>query len=135
MLALSPEKYLAAIRRLGPDDGDIRGQSPTAVVLDRLQLELKRLIEGEELPDKGKAEALMALARAVKTVGELASEVVRPPERDNRTASVTEIRQVLSRIDRRIDELANRRAQAMLGGGFDAGTTDGSRGGMAAQGP
>lgn len=136
ILAISLEKYLAEIERLGPDEAEPKAQptqSPTAMVLDRLQSELKRLIEGEELPDKGKAEALTALARAVKTVGELVSEAgqLSPPERENKTESAANIRQVLSRIDRRIDELANKRAQAMLGGGFDAKTTNGGGGRMA----
>jgi hypothetical protein len=100
-----------------------------------LRTELNKLIDGEELPDKNKAEALMALAKAVKTVGELAVETGAAEVDGGALApSLHEARQALARIDRRIDELAKRRAQEILGRGLDAKSDHDSGKRMAAQG-
>lgn len=91
-----------------------------------MQAELNKLIDGDDLPDKSKAEALMALAKAVKTVGELVAET-QTAEGDTVTsvASLHEVRQALIRIDRRIEDLAQRRARDILGRGLDAKSDNG----------
>lgn len=124
VLGLSEKGYRDRIRRLQLETDSRNMPSATEYALQRLQAELRKLIEGEELPDKSKAEALMALARAVKTVGELASETGSSSDEGERGAvvSLSELRQVLARIDRRIEELAQRRAREILGGGLDAKT-------------
>lgn len=129
-MGLSEKTYRIRIRRLGFDDQEINKPSSSESAFQRLQSELNKLIDGDELPDKSKAEALMALAKAVKTVGELASETA-PSEQSRETCAVvslSEIRRALAHIDRRIDELAQRRAREILGRGLDATTDHG--GGM-----
>ncbi len=137
ILGLSEEGYHLRLRRLKfIGDEPTQPQRPADSAFERLQVELQRLLHGEELPDKSKAEALMALARAVKTVGELTPEgggqdtgrdmIVRP--------DVKEVRQALARIDRRIEELAEKRAREILGGGLGVPTDIGGGGRMAATG-
>ncbi|MBV2142636.1 hypothetical protein KUG47_03870 [Falsochrobactrum sp. TDYN1] len=122
VLGLSEKGYRDRVRRLKLEADKLNMPTAADHALERLQAELRKLIEGEELPDKSKAEALMALARAVKTVGELASETgsSRQEENAGTVVSLSELRQVLARIDRRIEELAQRRAREILGGGLDA---------------
>ncbi|NKB82961.1 hypothetical protein [Brucella grignonensis] len=130
MMGLSEKTYRIRIRRLGLDDQEINKPSSSESAFQRLQSELNKLIDGDELPDKSKAEALMALAKAVKTVGELASETASSEQSRETCAvvSLSEIRRALTHIDRRIDELAQRRARKILGRGLDATTDHG--GGM-----
>lgn len=122
MLGLTEKSYRNRLRRLKLESDNSFSPTETENALKRLQSELRKLIEGEELPDKSKAEALMALARAVKTVSELVSETknLEPNEEAGTTVSIGELRQVLARIDRRIEELAQKRAREILGGGFEA---------------
>lgn len=127
-MGCSERQYLYWLKHLGLDEQIFTKPSGTESALQRLQAELNKLIDSDELPDKSKAEALMALAKAVKTVSELAAETGASEE--GRVASVTslhEVRLVMARIDRRIDELAQRRAQEILERGLDA-TTDNSSG-------
>jgi hypothetical protein len=139
VLGYSLDNYLVRLRRLQlvtPSGATLKPQVKADPALERLQTELKRLLDAEELPDKGKAEALMALARAVKTVGELSAEATAPARsEESSTVSVNEARQALLRIDRRIEELAKRRAREILGRGLDANAGDGGGGGVAAPGP
>ncbi|MCI1001812.1 hypothetical protein HWD97_17145 [Ochrobactrum sp. C6C9] len=138
VLGYSLDNYLMRLRRLqlvGPSGATLKPQVKADPALERLQTELKRLLEAEELPDKGKAEALMALARAVKTVSELSAEAATPARsEENSTVSVNEARQALIRIDRRIEELAKRRAREILGRGLDANAGDGGGGGVVSPG-
>ncbi len=134
VMGLSLNNYLQRLRRLQLD-GAVQSETErrtTDPALERLQMELKRLLDAEELPDKSKAEALMALARAVKTVNELSAESSVPAERtEEKAADVNETRQALLRIDRRIDELAKKRAREIMERGLDAKATDEGGGGMA----
>ncbi|GEM_PF-673552 len=138
VLGYSLDNYLVRLRRLqlvGASGAALKPQAKADPALERLQTELKRLLDAEELPDKGKAEALMALARAVKTVSELSAEAAVPARsEENSTVSVNEARQALVRIDRRIEELAKRRAREILGRGLDANAGDGGGGGVASPG-
>jgi len=71
----------------------------------------------------------------VKTVGELATETGASEVGGGALVpSLHEARQALARIDRRIDELAKRRAQEILGRGLDAKSDHDSGKRMAAQG-
>ncbi|MFC7065257.1 hypothetical protein [Brucella rhizosphaerae] len=127
LMGLSEKTYRDRIRRLGLKDPGLNRPSGAESALQRLQTELNKLIDGEDLPDKSKAEALMALAKAVKTVGDLASEAA-PSDQDHNNGpvlSLSEVRQAVARIDRRIEELAQRRARETLGGGLDATTDNG----------
>lgn len=138
VLGYSLGNYLVRLRRLqlvGSPSAALKPQVKADPALERLQTELKRLLDAEELPDKSKAEALMALARAVKTVSELSAEAAIParPE-ESSTVSVNEARQALLRIDRRIEELAKRRAREILGRGLDANAGDGGGGGVVSPG-
>lgn len=136
VMGCSERQYLYWLKCLGLDEQIFTKPSGTESALQRLQSELNKLIDGDELPDKSKAEALMALAKAVKTVGELASETA-PSGQDHDTGAVvslSEINRALALIDRRIDELAQRRAQEILGRGLDATTDNGGGMRMADQG-
>jgi hypothetical protein len=129
LMGCSERQYLYWLKCLGLDEQIFTQPSGTESALQRLQAELNKLIDGDELPDKSKAEALMALAKAVKTVGELAAETGAPEEGGAASgASLHEVRRIMTRIDRRIDQLAKRRAQEILGRGLDA-TAD-NRSGM-----
>ncbi|MBB5703718.1 hypothetical protein FHS76_003628 [Ochrobactrum daejeonense] len=139
LLSLPVSQYLNRLERLkltnSNEQADTRKRERNAV-LERLQAELKRLLDGEELPDKSKAEALTALARAVKSVGELASDekVAGLPAMGGMVTTVGEARKALKRISRRIEELAERRAREIVAGRIDAASNCGSGGGMAASG-
>lgn len=133
VLNLSLPRYLARLRQLKLDAAK-PAASPEVAALQRLQAELKRLLEAEELPDKGKAEALMALARAVKTLGELSSETPPPAAVEAGPVGLAQGRDALQRINRRIEELAQKRARELLGGGLDAPADAGGGRGMAAEG-
>ncbi|WP_343313894.1 hypothetical protein AAIB41_01705 [Brucella sp. BE17] len=133
ILGLSLNSYQTRLRRLQLDAAEKSAkQRKVDPALERLQAELNRLLDAEELPDKSKAEALMALARAVKTVNELAAETVMTTRETGETeANVKEARHVLIRINRRIEELAEKRAREILGTRLDAKATDSGREGMA----
>ncbi|WP_247880368.1 hypothetical protein [Ochrobactrum sp. Q0168] len=137
VLGYSLDNYLVRLRRLqlvAPSGAALKPQAKTDPALERLQTELKRLLDAEELLDKSKAEALMALARAVKTVSELSAEAAAPARSEESSAvSVNEARQALLRIDRRIEELAKRRAREILGRGLDANAGDGGGGRVASR--
>ncbi|MHC5230908.1 hypothetical protein [Brucella sp. LJL56] len=139
LLSVSVSQYLNRLNRLNlacssaAPDSDKRTRD---AILERLQAELKRLLDGEDLPDKSKSEALMALARAVKSVGELTAEE-RPTSQSpagGAVASLGETRKALMRISRRINELAESRAREILDGGPDAAASGSSGGGVAASG-
>lgn len=133
VLGLSLKTYQTRLRLLKLDTVEKSvEQRQVDPALERLQTELNRLLDAEELPDKSKAEALMALARAVKTVNELAAETVTVTREAGETqADVNQTRQALVRINRRIDELAKTRARHIMERGLDAKTTDSGGGGMA----
>lgn len=121
LLGLAPATYGRNLRRLKLGGGRKDAAcAPPETPLMRLQAELQKLIAGEELPDKSRAEALMALARAVKTVGELAAEAPAPEREGEPVIGFAAVQQALARIDRRIEELAEKRARDILGGGADA---------------
>jgi DNA-directed RNA polymerase specialized sigma24 family protein len=135
VMGCSERQYLHWLKRFGLNEQVQIKSSSTENALQRLRTELNKLIDGEELPDKNKAEALMALAKAVKTVGELATETGASEVGGGALVpSLHEARQALARIDRRIDELAKRRAQEILGRGLDAKSDHDSGKRMAAQG-
>ncbi|ABX61675.1 MULTISPECIES: hypothetical protein [Brucella] len=119
ILGLSEERYDLWLRRLKCTGSEAKApQRPIEGAFERLQAELQRLLDGEQLPDKSKAEALMALAKAVKTVDELTAEsTTTETGREIATPDIKEVRQALARIDRRIEELAEKRAREILGGG------------------
>ncbi|QTN98459.1 hypothetical protein J8E27_09450 [Brucella sp. 458] len=118
ILGLSEERYDLWLRRLKCTGSEAKApQRPIEGAFERLQAELQRLLDGEQLPDKSKAEALMALAKAVKTVDELTAEsATTETGREIATPDIKEVRQALARIDRRIEELAEKRAREILGG-------------------
>ncbi|WP_247875225.1 hypothetical protein [Ochrobactrum sp. Marseille-Q0166] len=135
VMGCTEKQYLHWLKGVGLDEKNLIKPSATDTALQRLQTELNKLIDAEELPDKGKAEALMALAKAVKTVNELVSETeISETDIGASVASLAEVRQALIRIDRRIDELAKRRAQEFLERGLDAQSDNGRGQRMAAQG-
>lgn len=139
LLSVSVSQYLNRLNRLNLACSSARPDSEKRArdaILERLQTELKRLLEGEDLPDKSKSEALMALARAVKSVGELAFEdkPVSQPSTSRVVASLSETRKALMRISRRINELAESRAREILDGRPDAAASGSSRGGVAVSG-
>ncbi len=137
LLGLDEKQYL---RRLGQLGLDLPPEGPPLVApgaLERLQAELRRLVEADELPDKARAEALMALARAVRTVDELAVEAARARPAEAGAGPAVELaaaRRALQRIDRRIEHLAKKRAREILGGGLDAPASGDGGEGMAASG-
>ncbi|WP_433849294.1 hypothetical protein [Brucella pseudogrignonensis] len=135
LMGCSEKQYLHWLKGVGLDENALIKPSVTENALQRLQAELNKLIDAEELPDKGKAEALMALAKAVKTVGELATEA--ETSEVNPEASfvcLDDVKETLIRIDRRIDELAEIRAWEILERGPDAKSDNSSGQRMAAQG-
>ena len=140
VMGFSDETYYLRLRRLklesSPDNFNPARRTANRV-LRRLQAELRHMIEGEELPDKSKAEALMALARAVKTVSELSNEADASRQGgdcDPPPVSTGDVRKALSQIDRRIEEIAAKRAREILGGGLDANADRGGAAGMAVSG-
>ncbi len=140
LLSISVSQYLNRLNRLNLVSSSAAPDSEKNTrdaILERMQIELKRLLDGENLPDKSKSEALMALARAVKSVGELTAEE-KPVGRSSSGAAVAslgETRKALTRISRRINELAERRAREILDGRPDAATSGGGGGGVAVSGP
>ncbi|MFD1197650.1 hypothetical protein ACFQ3K_04820 [Brucella gallinifaecis] len=127
VMGCSEKQYLHWLKGIGLDENALIKPSAADTALQRLQSELNKLIDAEELPEKGKAEALMALAKAVKTVGELATETgVSEVEDDTSKVSLVKVRQALARIDRRINELAKRHARELLGRGLDAKSDNGT---------
>ncbi|MBB4093026.1 hypothetical protein HGG72_11315 [Ochrobactrum pecoris] len=139
LLSVSVSQYLNRLNRLNlacssaKPDAEKRARD---AILERLQTELKRLLEGGDLPDKSNSEALMALARAVKSVGELTAEekTTAQPSASNAVASLSETRKALTRLNRRINELAERRAREILDGGPDAAASGSSGDGVAVPG-
>nr|WP_247886259.1 hypothetical protein [Brucella intermedia] len=145
MLSVPVSQYLNRLNRLNLDCSSAAADSQVKTrdaILARLQAELERLLDGEDLPDKSKSEALMALARAVKSVGELTAEDKSAgpsgpsgPLFAGRTAtSLSDTRRALMRISRRINELAESRAREILDGRPDAAASGSSGGGMAVSG-
>ncbi|QPB10646.1 hypothetical protein [Bacteriophage sp. 103231] len=139
LLSVSISQYLNRLNRLNLACSSVAADSEKRTrdaILERLQAELKRLLDGEDLPDKSKSEALMALARAVKSVGELTAEekpVSQPPS-GIAVASLGETRKALMRISRRIDELAESRAREIMDSRPDAAARGSSGGGVAVSG-
>ena len=119
-MGISEKNYRDRLKRHGFLEKMHSKPSATESALQRLQAELNKLIDGDELPDKSKAEALMALAKAVKTVGDLATETETTTV-DNAASVVSlhEVRQALIRIDRRIEDLAQRHAREIVERGLD----------------
>jgi len=139
LLSVPVSQYLNRLNRLNLACSSVAADSEKRTrdaILERLQAELKRLLEGEDLPDKSKSEALMALARAVKSVSELTAEEKAPsqPPAGRAVASLSETRKALMRISRRINELAESRAREILDGRPDAAASRNSRGGVAFSG-
>jgi len=134
LMGCTEKQYLQWLKLIGLDEKALIKPSAADTALQRLQSELNKLIDAEELPDKGKAEALMALAKAVKTVGELSTETgAVETSNDTGLVSLVEVKAALARIDRRINELAKRRAREILGGGLDAKSDHGVEQRVAAQ--
>ncbi|MGJ0207150.1 hypothetical protein SD208_01375 [Ochrobactrum sp. BD67] len=144
LLSVSISQYLNRLNRLNlacsTAAADSQRRSRDAI-LERLQTELTRLLEGGDLPDKSKSEALMALARAVKSVGELTAEDKPASQHpasqqpaSHAVASLSDTRKALMRISRRIDELAESRAREILDGRPDAAASGSSGGGVAVSG-
>lgn len=134
LMGCTEKQYLQSLKLIGLDEKTLIKPSATDTALQRLQSELNKLIDADELPDKGKAEALMALAKAVKTVGELATETGGAEASENtQQVSLVDVKAALARIDRRINELAKRRAREILGGGLDAKSDHGVEQRVAAQ--
>ena len=114
LLSVPVSQYLNRLNRLNLDCSSAVADSQVKTrdaILARLQAELERLLDGEDLPDKSKSEALMALARAVKSVGELTAEDKSagpsgPLFAGCTAASLSDTRRALMRISRRINELA-----------------------------
>lgn len=142
LLSVSISQYLNRLNRLNLDCSSAAADSQVKTrdaILARLQAELERLLDGEDLPDKSKSEALMALARAVKSVGELTAEDKSagpsgPLFAGRTAASLSDTRRALMRINRRINELAESRAREILDGRPDAAASGSSGGGMAVSG-
>ena len=139
LLSVSVSQYLNRLSRLNLACSSAQVDSQKAAhdaILERLQAELKRLLEGGDLPDKSKSEALMALARAVKSVGELTSEErgTSQPSAGRVVASLGDTRKALMRISRRINELAESRAREILDGRPDAAASGSGGGGVAVPG-
>ena len=134
VMGSTEKQYLQWLKVIGLDEKASIKPSAADTALQRLQSELNKLIDAEELPDKGKAEALMALAKAVKTVGELSTETgAVETSNDTGLVSLVDVKAALARIDRRINELAKRRAREILGGGLDAKSDHGVEQRVAAQ--
>ncbi|WP_266064741.1 hypothetical protein [Brucella intermedia] len=145
LLSVPVSQYLNRLNRLNLDCSSAAADSQVKTrdaILARLQAELERLLDGEDLPDKSKSEALMALARAVKSVGELTAEDKSagpsgpsgPLFAGRTAASLSDTRRALMRISRRINELAESRAREILDGRPDAAASGSSGGGMAVSG-
>jgi len=135
LMGISEKNYRDRLKRLGFLEQMHNKPSATESALQRLQAELNKLIDGDELPDKSKAEALMALAKAVKTVGDLATETeTTTVDNAGSVVSLHEVRQALIRIDRRIEDLAQRHAREIVERGLDAKSDNGSGSRMADQG-
>jgi hypothetical protein len=120
LLKVKERSYLNRLNREGIDPhaaGRLDGL-PVDIeeILANIRNELARLTEGGKVPDKGAADALTALARALKTVIELARESTPRPVAEAAPAAVSteELSEALARIDRRIDELANLRAAEIV---------------------
>lgn len=124
VLCLKEEQYRNKLRKLGltPDPSafefDLRRDATEIVV--KIQSELGRLAREDGLPDKGAADALTALARTVKTVGELLKESEGIDSRAVPKGEATDgldmnrMRTALQRVERRIEELAQKRANEIL---------------------
>lgn len=124
ILRLREDQYRSRLRRLGlaadPSafDFDLRRDASEIVV--KIQSELGRLAREHGLPDKGAADALTALARTVKTVGELlkdnegADSRVLPKGDAVDGPDMDRMRTALLRVERRIEELAQKRANEIV---------------------
>ncbi|PYE88380.1 hypothetical protein [Phyllobacterium leguminum] len=139
LLGMKEKNYLTRLRRLGIDaDVNTTQRLPgLEEILARIRAELMRLTEEGRVPDKGAVDALVSLARALKTVIELERENIAPPVADTGPASVSpeELREALARIDRRIDELANLRAAEIIQRRLDGSHNNGSGQGVVLSGP
>jgi len=119
LLNIEEKTYLRRLRQSGVDPNTaMRSDRLPDIeeILANIRNELARLTEGGKVPDKGAADALTALARALKTVIELARESTPRPVAEAAPAAVSpeELSEALARIDRRIDELANLRAAEIV---------------------
>jgi hypothetical protein len=139
LLNITEKSYLQRLRRLGLDaDAGAREPLPDMEeILANIRAELMRLTEGGKVPDKSAVDALVSLAKALKTVIDLERENEARPVADNGPAPVKpkELREALALIDKRIDELANLRAAEMVKRRLDGQNSDSSSEGVVLQRP
>ncbi|WP_420959896.1 hypothetical protein [Brucella sp. IR073] len=135
LLNIKESTYLRGLRRLGldHDPGERADRLPDMEeILARIRTELMRLTEGGKVPDKGAVDALVSLAKALKTIVDLERESdMRPAEAAPAEIKPAELREALALIDRRIDELATLRAAEIIHRGIDQGDADRAGEGMA----
>ncbi|KXF78285.1 hypothetical protein ATN84_00315 [Paramesorhizobium deserti] len=139
LLNIEEKTYLRRLRQSGldPDADESAGQLPDIEeILANIRGELVRLTEGGRVPDKAAVDALVSLARALKTLIELTPEKARRPFAEAAGVAVTpeEISEALARIDRRIDELANLRADEIIRRRFERGDGAGADEGVVLRG-
>lgn len=114
LLGLSAEAYLKRLKKAGLD---IAISEMPALDIDdilvKINAELQSFSKSEGLPDKSAVDALAALAKAVKSICELAKETRTdraPDERENQSeqggVKPEDVREALSLICRRISELS-----------------------------
>ncbi|GGB08911.1 hypothetical protein GCM10011491_41130 [Brucella endophytica] len=118
LLNIKEATYLCGLRRLGLDHDPAKsGRLPDMEeILSRVRTELMRLTEGGRVPDKGAVDALVSLAKALKTIIDLERENDTRPAEAAPAAEIRpgELREALALIDRRIDELATLRAAEII---------------------
>lgn len=141
LLGLSEASYRSRLRKLGlPADIPVVNfdlHRDAGEIMRKIQAELARLAQDSGLPDKGAADALTALARTVKTVIELLREnepaPVDPVSEDN-GIDVKKLRIALQRAERRIEELAQKRANELLDQRTEPGPHNDCQSGVAVSG-
>lgn len=120
VLGISVNTYQKRLKRAGLSliaDAAQHSLFDTDDILTKINAELLRFSQLDGLPDKAAVDALTGLAKAVKTISELAKETginsVPAFQADNNSASGVkpeDVREALSLIDRRIIQLAADRA-------------------------
>lgn len=134
LLGMKEKNYLSRLRGLRVDpEARVTSLPGMEEILANIRGELMRLTEGGKVPDKGAVDALVSLARALKAVIDLERESIARPiaDADPATIKPEELREALARIDRRIDELANGRADEIIQRRLDGKNDNGGGEGVA----
>lgn len=120
LLGVTVDAYYKRLKKAGLDIAAT--DLPTLDIDDilmKINAELQSFSKAEGLPDKSAVDALAALAKAVKSISELAKETradrlpdERETQSDNGGVKPEEVREALSLINRKIAELSSHQGGA-----------------------